>query len=139
MKIKCPECQTTLRRDGQAYRCPACSFRLEIQASLISELKGRLRTLKQSLGGLSLDELRRIVKDREHPATSMLVSFAAWGVAYFLRWPIFLAVVFGLSVLLGPWGLVMMVVLPLVYRAHKEAIHRQAENLTRERDGPPEP
>jgi hypothetical protein len=134
MKIRCPECDTSLRREGRLYRCESCGLEIRIEEDVLDSLKQRLSTLKESLKGFSLSELKRAVSDREHPVTTMLIGFAAWGVVYFLRFPIFLAVVLALSFLLGPWGLVLMVVLPLVYRAHRQAIEQQAEKLARARE-----
>jgi hypothetical protein len=138
MKIRCPECDVLLRREGRQYRCERCGLELRLEEDRLDALKERLRTLKNSLKGLSPSELKRVVTDREHPVTAMLIGFAAWGIAYFLRFPIFMAVVLALSFLLGPWGLVLMVVLPLVYRTHRQAIEQQAEKLARERDAKPE-
>ncbi len=102
MRIKCPDCNRALHREGRIYTCPECRLRVEIGDDLLSTLKEKLREIKAKTGKLSIDELKRIVGNREHPVTKALIGFTAWGIAYFVRFPLFMAVAVALAILLGP-------------------------------------
>ena len=135
MKIKCPQCQTALARDGSSYRCPKCDFELQIEEDKLGELKERFQKLKASLAQFSLRDLKKTIQNRDSPATAMLIGFVAWGVSYFRRFPVFMAVLIGLSLFTGPWGIMLLVVLPLVYRAHRQAIDQQAQDISNDKGG----
>jgi hypothetical protein len=121
-----------MKRETGGYRCPDCELAVEVEEDLLDEIKERLRELKAALSRFSLAELKAQVDDRESPVTAMLIGFLAWGVAHLLRFPILMAVVLALTFLLGPWGWVLAIVLPLVYRKHRHAVEQRAEQYRAE-------
>ncbi|MFC1850142.1 hypothetical protein ACFL27_08125 [candidate division CSSED10-310 bacterium] len=125
MKILCPECNSKMKTDQGAFICPSCTFTLKFEEDFISLMKERLKKLKAELRELSLDQLKKEITNAKSPATGMLIGFIAWGIAYFLRFPIFMAIVTALGFLLGPWGLVIITILPLVYKYHQETIEQE--------------
>jgi hypothetical protein len=86
------------------------------------------------LSGLSLSQLKDQISNPKNPVTMILIGFIAWGIAYFLRFPIFMAIVTGLSLLLGPWGLVLIAILPLVYRYHQTIIEEEKKKYENRKD-----
>lgn len=127
MKIKCPRCDHDMKSAHGKFVCPNCSFSLTFEDDYFSQLKEKLHSLKKEMQTLSLDQLKNEITNPSNPMTMVLISFIAWGIVYFLRFPIFMAFVTAFSILLGPWGLVLVAIIPLVYKYHREKIEEEAK------------
>lgn len=133
MKIICPECQTKMEIKDGAFLCPKCDYSLRFEDDFIRSTKEKLKSLKEQLGDLSLAQLKENITNPKHPVTMLLIGFIAWGIVYALRFPIFMAIVTAFSILLGPWGIVLIAILPLVYKYHRETIEKEKEKHLKKR------
>jgi hypothetical protein len=116
------------------FECPHCQFILTFEEDILTTIKDKLYAIKQELSGLSLTQLKDQVSNPKNPVTMILIGFIAWGIAYFLRFPIFMAVVTALSLLLGPWGLVLIAILPMVYRYHQTIIEEEKKKYEKRKN-----
>ncbi|MBI2266899.1 MAG: zinc ribbon domain-containing protein [Armatimonadetes bacterium] len=129
-KPQCPFCGGEVRTTSKF--CIHCGSTLPYmeEGARSNSLKSKTIYLKDQFGNLiRKGNYKKVLQDKENPATKAFIDFVAWGIAHFFGFAAFIGAVTVLGFLLGPWGIVLTAALAYVYATHKDEIRRKVEEM----------
>jgi hypothetical protein len=124
--VTCPDCNVAMEAGSDSYICPRCGKEIFMGKVFAHQLHLALKKLKAQFGKLSLSELKKRAWDENDPFTATVITVLAWFVARQIAIPFILTLLGSLSILLGPFGLALAVVVPIIVKRHQRVIEKRA-------------